>query len=53
MTFCIEDNITLLPKYLYRFIAKICLSSHILTLSQTTNFRLFQIERASRQQFQT
>ena len=34
-TFCIEDYITLLPKHLYRFIAKIRLSSHILTLSQT------------------
>ena len=29
-TFCIEDYITLLPKHLYRFFAKIRLSSHIL-----------------------
>ena len=44
-------NILLIVSFLH-IIRPYDLMSYLLILSQTTNFRLFQIERVSRQQFQ-
>ena len=45
-----KESCYFITKHLTDF-AMLCVSSLVLTLSQTTNFRLFQTERLCRRQF--